>query len=431
MRKPRSMEACHPTDFSPRTGAERRRVRAWLRGLCCVVAVALALPVTAQGPFDALVKVDKIEKADAVPPAPQRSVPRIPKAAKVAKKPGDGPGSEEEQTRARHNNWTIGIAGGLPEDSFALYAADLAKALDDGDNLRILPIMSYGATGNVMDLLYLNGVDVVMTYADALHHFKNVEKIPNLDRRLNYIIPMFQAEFHLLVRPEIKSMAELAGKKVGFDTLGSGANTTGGIVFDRLGVAVDKVFLNNALALAAMARGEIAGIVHTASKPNELFTKLHPELGFHFLPVEYSEKFHDYYVPAELTSAEYPNLIPDGRPIRTISVQAVLVVHNWPQDSDRYRRCARFVERLFARFDALRAAPFQPGWKEMNLAGTISGWTRFAPAQEILNKAMAQSSIDPAYARAQAIRAAPTDRGAGQERLFQEFMRWTKQQKRQ
>jgi hypothetical protein len=67
----------------------------------------------------------------------------------------------------------------------------------------------------------------------------------------------------------------------------------------------------------------------------------------------------------------------------------------------------------------------------MNLAGTISGWTRFAPAQEILNKAMAQSSIDPAYARAQAIRAAPTDRGAGQERLFQEFMQWTKQQKRQ
>jgi hypothetical protein len=66
----------------------------------------------------------------------------------------------------------------------------------------------------------------------------------------------------------------------------------------------------------------------------------------------------------------------------------------------------------------------------MNLAGTISGWTRFAPAQEILNKAMAQSSIDPAYALAQAIRAAPTDRGE-QERLFQEFMQWTKQQKRQ
>jgi hypothetical protein len=56
MRKPRSMEACHPTDLSSRTGAERRRVRGWLRGLCCVVAVALALPVTAQGQQQAVAK---------------------------------------------------------------------------------------------------------------------------------------------------------------------------------------------------------------------------------------------------------------------------------------------------------------------------------------------------------------------------------------
>ena len=33
------------------------------------------------------------------------------------------------------------------------YAADLGKALDDGDNLRVLPIISYGAVGNVTDLI--------------------------------------------------------------------------------------------------------------------------------------------------------------------------------------------------------------------------------------------------------------------------------------
>jgi TRAP-type uncharacterized transport system substrate-binding protein len=398
-----------------------------LRRLCCVAALLWPLPAAAQGSFEALVKAEKTEKTDAAPPAVQRSAPRIPQAAK---KPGDGPARQEEQTRARHNQWTVGIAGGLPEDSFSLYAADLAKALDDGESLRVLPIMSYGAAGNVRDLLYLNGVDVAITYADALHHFKSVEKIPNLDRRLNYIVPMFQAEVHLLVRPEIKSIADLAGKKVGFDTPGSGANTTGGIVFDRLGVSVDKVFLNNALALAAMARGEIAGIVHIAGKPSHLFARLHPELGFHFLPVAYSEKFQDHYVPAKLTSAEYPNLVPDGHAVRTISVQAVLAVNDAPKDSDRYRRSVRFVEHLFAHFDKLRAFPFQPGWKEMNLAGTIPGWARFAPAQDILDKSMARSSIDPALARKQAIRAAPTDR-VEQERLFEQFMHWSKQQKRE
>jgi TRAP-type uncharacterized transport system substrate-binding protein len=293
----------------------------------------------------------------------------------------------------------------------------------------VLPIMSYGAVGNVLDLLYLNGVDVVITYADVLDHFKTAEKIANLERRLNYIIPMFQGDFHLLVRPEIKTVQDLAGKKVGFDTPGSGANYTGAIVFDRLGIKVEQVLLNNALALEAMAGGELAGLVHVAAKPNALLARLAPELGFHFLAVAYSDKFRDYYVPAELTSADYPSLVAQGRTVATISVQAVLAVHNAPPNSDRTRRSVRFVEYLFDRFDRLRAPPFQAGWKEMNLAGTIRGWTRFPPAQAMLDKARARSSIDMALARAQAACAAPGDL-VEQERLFKEFMQWSRQPKR-
>jgi hypothetical protein len=60
----------------------------------------------------------------------------------------------------------------------------------------------------------------------------------------------------------------------------------------------------------------------------------------------------------------------------------------------------------------------------VNLAGTIPGWTRFPPAQEILNK------IAAARPAAQAARAAPYN-PAEQERLFQQFLEWSKQQKRQ
>src|SRR4029077_13589649 len=115
------------------------------------------------------------------------------------------------------------------------------------------------------------------------------------------------------------------------DVLGSGANHTGAIVFERLGVDVEKVTLNNALALEAMRRNELAGIVHLGSKPNELLARLNPDSGFHFLAVEYSDKFRDYYVPTEISSVDYPNLVVQGRPIRTVSVQALLAVYNWPQ----------------------------------------------------------------------------------------------------
>jgi TRAP-type uncharacterized transport system substrate-binding protein len=341
------------------------------------------------------------------------------------------PVNEDEVARAaRINNWTVGVAGGLLEGTFVRYAADLGKALDDGDNLRVLPIVTYGAVGNVTDLIYLKGVDFAITYADVLDYFKNVEKIPGIDRRINYVIPMFQGEFHLFVRPEIKSIQDLAGKKVGFNTIGSAANYTGDIVFKRLGIQVEQVFQNNSLAIEAMRRGELAGIVHVVGKPNDLFTKLKPEPGFHFLSMEYSDKFADYYVPAELTSADYPNLIPPGQSVQTISVSGLLAVYNWKSDTDRYRRCVRFIEYLFNRFDKLREPPYQPGWRQINLAGTIPGWTRFPPTQELIDKAATRTTVDAGLARQQAARAAPNN-VAEQERLFREFLEWSKQQKRQ
>jgi TRAP-type uncharacterized transport system substrate-binding protein len=389
-------------------------MQASLIRLACLVALfaSSVAPATAQGTTDALV----VAQAG---PAPRRALPLPNK-----------PVTEDENAKAlRLNNWTIGLAGGLLEGTFSKYAADLGKALDDGDNLRVLPIISYGAVGNVTDLIYLKGVDFAITYADVLDHFKNVEKIPGIDRRVNYVIPMFQGDFHLYVRPEIKTIQDLAGKKVSFNTVGSAANYTGNIVFDRLGVKAEKIFMNNALALEAMRKGEIAGIVHVVGKPNELFTRFKPEPGFHFLPVEYTEKFQDYYTPGELTSADYPNLIAPGEKIETISVQALLAVYNWRTDTDRYRRCVRFVEYLFERFDKLRVPPYQPGWKDMNLAGTIPGWTRFPPAQEMLTRIAARPKIDPSLARTQAARAAPNN-PSEQERLFQQFLEWSKQQKR-
>jgi molybdopterin converting factor small subunit len=44
---------------------------------------------------------------------------------------------------------TVGIAGGLIDGTYMRFADELAKVLDDGDNLRILPMVSYGAASNL------------------------------------------------------------------------------------------------------------------------------------------------------------------------------------------------------------------------------------------------------------------------------------------
>ena len=98
------------------------------------------------------------------------------------------------------NNWTIGLAGGLPEGTFIRFAAEIARNLNDPAELRVLPVITQGATDNVKDLLYLKGIDVAITNADVLDYFKNQERIPNIEKRINFISEMVISEVHLVVR---------------------------------------------------------------------------------------------------------------------------------------------------------------------------------------------------------------------------------------
>src|SRR5262252_10851045 len=106
-----------------------------------------------------------------------KSVARAPTAAAS----GDG------NTVAKINNWTVGLAAGLPEGTFLRFATEIARNLNDGDELRVLPVVTPGAAENVTDLLYLRGIDIAITFTDVLEYFKAIDKIPNIENRINYI----------------------------------------------------------------------------------------------------------------------------------------------------------------------------------------------------------------------------------------------------
>jgi TRAP-type uncharacterized transport system substrate-binding protein len=336
-----------------------------------------------------------------------------------------------EPTKADANAWTIGLAGGLLEGSFIRYAADIAKVLDDGDNLRVIPLVTYGAVGNVSDLLYLKGVDAAITQADVLDHFKRELNVPRIEQRVHYVSPLYHSEVHVCARPEFRTLKDLEGKKVSFNTRGSAANLTGQIVFRRLNINVEPVFANNSVAIEQMRKGELAALVHVVGAPNELFTSMKGEPVCRLLPVEYSDVFSDLYLPTALKSGDYPALIPSGE-VPTIAVPTLLAVFNWPKGSDRYRKVARFIEAFFTKFEQLHNPPYQPKWKEINLAGKVPGWTRYAVAEEALAKLGGpEANQDPqlrnrfeAFLNSQPSRGnlTPQDR----EGLFNEFLKWQK-----
>ena len=336
--------------------------------------------------------------------------------------------SGEAEITNKANAWTIGLAAGLPEGTFLPFAAEIARNLDDGHNLRVLPIVTPGATDNVKDLLWLRGVDIAITHTDVFDHFRNVEKIPNIERRVHYITSLYVSEIHLVVRSEINTVQDLAGKKVGFHTQGSGSTVTGPIVFNRLGVKVEPVFISNAIAFEKMKTGELAGLIHNGGKPNNLIARFKNDAGFKILEIPF-DKFEEFYVPSAFSSQDYPNFLKPGQKIETIAVPAVLAVYNWPRSSDRLRRVSRFVDYLFDRFERFKGPGYNPLWKDINLAAQVPGWTRYWVADEKLKQVTgaAGPKIDAQLARQQAIRAAPGD-PAEQERLFQKFLEWSRQQ---
>ena len=289
-----------------------------------------------------------------------------------------------QEQKEKMNAWTVGLAGGLIEGAPLRLAAEMARVVDDGPNLHVLPIVTRGATENLNSLLYLRGVDTAIINSDALEEYKI--QVPEIRRRITYVLNLFPSELHIFVRPEIESLQDLVGKKVNFNTQGTAAAYSGPLIFSRLGINAEKTFIPHQVALEQMRKGEMAAVVFITSKPVDAFVKGRWEPGFKFLPVKYESKFEDYYLPAVLEASEYPGLIKQGERVSTIAVPTALVAFNWPAKSNRYQRVARFVDLLFTRIDKLQAPGFDPKWKSINLAATVPGLDRFAAAQEWLDR---------------------------------------------
>jgi uncharacterized protein len=356
-----------------------------------------------------------------------------PAAAQVVPKSLRQPRTEAS-AQIEKNTWTVGIAGGLASGTYMRFAVELAQALDDGNNLRVLPIVSFGAASNLDDLLYMHGVDIAITQTDVFEYFRTTRKISHLDKRIDYIIRLPLSEVHILARNDIRTIEDLGGKKVSLGPEGSASSLTGAIIFQRLGVDIEQTNLNYPTALAKLKSGELSALVRVVGKPVDALARIPENSGFHLLTIPFSDKFADYYTLGELSHQDYPALIPEGQQIDTIAVPAVLAVRDWSIKSDRYRRVKRFVERLFANWDKFQQPPFHKKWQDVNLAATVPGWNRFGVAKNLLKQMAKAETASPGKLEKlkqnfltfleQNGKAGQPQSDAEREALFKEFISW-------
>ena len=136
--------------------------------------------------------------------------------------------------------------------------------------------------------------------------------------------------------------------------------------------------------------------------------------------------FEDHYTLGEFTKQDYPNLLEDNDRIDTIAVPAVLAVYNWPANTERYRKVQRFVQYLFTSFSKLQHPPYHPKWRDVNLAATVPGWTRFSVAQDMLQQveAQQQQKQKAAFQTFVSQQGAVPANAAERDALFRQFLQW-------
>jgi hypothetical protein len=156
-------------------------------------------------------------------------------------------------------------------------------------------------------------------------------------------------------------------------------------VFEQLGIKPHFLYIEPRVALEMLRKGSIDAVIAVEGKPVDAVAQI-ADPALHLVPINYDETLQANYLPAQLTSDEYPNLIAKGEQVDTIAATSVLAAYNWSPSTDRYRRLALLVDALFSKIKQLQHTPFHPKWKEVTLHATLPGWTRFKPAQEWIDR---------------------------------------------
>jgi TRAP-type uncharacterized transport system substrate-binding protein len=327
------------------------------------------------------------------------------------------------------NQNTVSIISGSPgsDATYLQVAYDLAAVLNDGENLRVLPVVGIGGPQNIRDVRALKGIDIGLTQTSILNSFRRSNRILGVpdDDKIAIVSKLFNLEAHLVVRSGITSIEQLRGQKVNLDEVGSGTNSTMRDVFQRLDIKIEEVNLVQSQALLKLKDGEIAATVLVAGKPAQSMSRLTRADGLAFLPIAYNSALSTDFLPAELTHEDYPDMIPEGQSIKTVADSAVLIAYNWPKDSDRYRRVETFVNAFFSKIAEFQKPPHHAKWREVNLNSSVEGWNRLEPAQKWLDNHFNTATNEErarfqAYVNSRRV----SELSQPSEALFQEFLQW-------
>jgi TRAP-type uncharacterized transport system substrate-binding protein len=312
-----------------------------------------------------------------------------------------------EEKKRQTNDIAVSIVVSGLTCTCARFAEDIRNVVNDlrPDGVRVLPVLGVGGLQNLNDVLFLKGIDMGVVDEDNLVLLKkrDPQLYANIEQSVQYITKLYNSEFHVLARSDIRTFDDLRGKKVSFNLKDSQTEVTAQIIFDMLKIDVQRVNYDNDEALKKLRDGQISAMIILSGAPQAAVVKVRKEDNFHLLALdERSLPNHDLhpmfakYLPIDLTHEQYPALIPEGTSVSTVGNRSLLVTYAWPENSVRYIRIAKFVREFFGKIDQFHDGSRHPKWDEINLAADMPGWTRFKPAADWLAE-QKSAALKPAF----------------------------------
>ncbi|WP_409977482.1 MULTISPECIES: TAXI family TRAP transporter solute-binding subunit [unclassified Bradyrhizobium] len=334
------------------------------------------------------------------------------------------------QTKQALNANTVTMITGTIGGTYVQFGADLASVLDDGNKLRVLPIVGRGSVQSVADILFLQGVDLGVVRADTLDYLERKGFAHDIKKQFTYVTKLYNEEMQVIAPLAIRNLRDLDGKRVSVDLPDGGTFVTALTTFERLGLNASNFrYIEQRIAMEKLKKGELDAVIVVGGKPYKSVSNFVNDGGrFHLVNVDYDRPLQTDYLPATLTSKDYPNLIAEGDKVDTIAVPAVLAAYNWAPNTDRYRKLSLFVDAFFAKFPSFQKPPFHPKWKEVSLSAPLAGWQRFPYAKQWLETHSFESSgaardrFDDFVKQSDAGKGLQSE--ADREALFKQFQAW-------
>jgi TRAP transporter TAXI family solute receptor len=323
----------------------------------------------------------------------------------------------------------VTLISGTIGGTYVQFGADLASVLDDGNRLRVLPIVGRGSVQSVADILFLQGVDLGIVRADTLDYLERKGFAKDIKKQFTYVTKLYNEEMHVIAPKSIHNLKELEGKTVSVDLPNGGTFVTALTVFERLGLKPKVVYIEQRIALEKLRAGEIDAVIVVGGKPYKAVSSFKDDR-FHLVTVDYDKPLQGDYLPATLSAKDYPNLIADQEKVDTIAVPAVLAAYNWAPNTERYRKLSQFVDAFFTKFPAFQNPPFHPKWKEVSLSAPLADWNRLPFAKQWLDahsiQPVARDRFETFLKQSPASAAMKSD--TDKEALFKQYRAWEAEQ---